>query len=86
MQQVRSRGILPGDGGRRKDGQRGLYVRPTARRRGVGGHLLQAAVGRARAAGCRKVHLLVDPDNAGATAFYEPAGFTCDSFDMVLRL
>ena len=63
-----------------------LYVRPAARRHGLGSSLLRAALERARGHGCGEVHLLVDPDNAGAIAFYESAGFARDSFDMVRQL
>ncbi len=63
-----------------------LYVHPAARRKGLGSLLVREAVERARARGCAEVHLLVDPENAGAIAFYDSAGFVRDSYDMMLAL
>jgi GNAT superfamily N-acetyltransferase len=48
---------------------------PAARGRGVGGRLLEAAIAHARAAGCRRLTLLTDADNAGAQRFYRRRGF-----------
>lgn len=59
-----------------------MYVRPVFRRQGVGKALVQAAVGYGRARGCAEMHLLVDPTNAAAQAFYEAAGFCRDSWEM----
>ncbi len=63
-----------------------LYVQPASRRRGVGTALVEAAVEAARDRGCTELHLLVDPANSAALAFYETAGFCRDSWDMRRRL
>ena len=52
-----------------------MVVTPGARGRGVGGQLLEAAIAHARAAGCRRLTLLTDADNAGAQRFYRRRGF-----------
>jgi GNAT superfamily N-acetyltransferase len=52
-----------------------MVVAPAARGRGVGGRLLEAAIAHARAAGCRRLTLLTDADNAGAQRFYRRRGF-----------
>ncbi len=52
-----------------------MVVRPSARGRGVGSRLLHAAVEFARSAGCRRVTLLTDSDNAAAQRFYGRHGF-----------
>lgn len=63
-----------------------LYVRPAGRRRGVGQALVGCALDFARDRGCTEVHLLVDPENAGALAFYKTLGFRRDSWDLVQTL
>jgi ribosomal protein S18 acetylase RimI-like enzyme len=63
-----------------------LYVQPASRRKGVGMALVEAAVGLARDRGCTELHLLVDPENRAALAFYEAAGFCRDAWDMRRRL
>jgi GNAT superfamily N-acetyltransferase len=45
------------------------------RRRGIGGHLLDAAAALARSAGCYKAQLLSRADPRRAHAFYENCGF-----------
>jgi GNAT superfamily N-acetyltransferase len=52
-----------------------MVAAPAARGRGVGGRLLEAAIAHARAAGCRRLTLLTDADNAGAQRFYRRRGF-----------
>ena len=52
-----------------------LYVTPAARRRGVGRALVDLALERARAHGCRRVELDVTEDNEAALALYRGAGF-----------
>ena len=52
-----------------------LGVTPAARRRGVGGALLAAAVAELSSAGAAAVYLEVGEDNRPARAIYEKAGF-----------
>lgn len=52
-----------------------LGVRPGARRRGLGGHLVRAALESARAASARRLHLEVAESNAAARATYGRCGF-----------
>jgi ribosomal protein S18 acetylase RimI-like enzyme len=59
-----------------------MYVRPVCRRTGVGRALVQAAVDYGRTHGCTEMHLLVDPANVSAQAFYQAAGFCRDSWEM----
>lgn len=59
-----------------------LYVRPEARRQGVGTALVEAAMAYARERGCADLHLLVDPGNTAALAFYGALGFRRDSWEM----
>lgn len=59
-----------------------LYVRPAAQCRGVGRALMAAALEYARHRGCTEVHLLVDPENEPALAFYRALGFCQDSWEM----
>ncbi|MEJ2211059.1 MAG: GNAT family N-acetyltransferase [Anaerolineae bacterium] len=63
-----------------------LYVRREARRQGVGRALMQAAIEYARRQGCAEIHLLVDPENESALAFYRATGFCQDSWEMRRRL
>jgi ribosomal protein S18 acetylase RimI-like enzyme len=53
----------------------GLYVRPAARRRGVGRELLRAVAAALRDHGARFLLLDVDGGNEQATGFYERLGF-----------
>lgn len=53
-----------------------LAVRPAARRGGLGGRLLDAAVAGAREQGVVRLFLEVAHDNAAALALYESRGFT----------
>lgn len=53
-----------------------LYVRDEARGSGLGTELVQAAVARARARGCRRVELDVNEANAPARALYQGLGFS----------
>ena len=52
-----------------------LFVREDARGSGLGRALVEAAVERARARGCRRLDLDVAADNAAARALYERMGF-----------
>lgn len=52
-----------------------LAVAPEWRRRGVGGHLLDAAIGQARLRGARRLFLEVRVSNAAAEALYRSRGF-----------
>jgi GNAT superfamily N-acetyltransferase len=53
-----------------------LYVREAARRGGLGRALVDAAVARAQARGCRRIELDVNEDNDAAQALYGACGFT----------
>jgi ribosomal protein S18 acetylase RimI-like enzyme len=55
-----------------------LYVADDARRAGLGGALVDAAVKRAEARGCRRMELDVNEENAHALAFYRSLGFTTE--------
>jgi ribosomal protein S18 acetylase RimI-like enzyme len=59
-----------------------LYVRPSARRRGIGSRLIDSALRYARERGSKEIHLLVDPENEVALAFYKALGFHRDSWEM----
>ena len=52
-----------------------LAVRPSARRRGLGGRLVRAATGRAADCGATRMFLEVAEDNGPARALYESLGF-----------
>jgi len=52
-----------------------IATAPAARGRGLGGKLLAAAEGAARARGCRALRLEVRVDNTAAMALYERAGY-----------
>lgn len=64
------------------DGRRGwvnrLAVRPDHQGRGLGRRLLAEVEDRLRAKGCRKVNLLVEPDNSAVAGFYERLGYRRD--------
>ena len=53
-----------------------LWVRPQARRHGIGRALVQAVVGWARAKGMSRVHLWVAENNGHARLLYERCGFS----------
>jgi GNAT superfamily N-acetyltransferase len=61
------------------DGRRGwvnrLAVREDMRGRGIGAGLLAELERRLADAGCRKVNLLVEPENAAVTGFYSALGY-----------
>ena len=61
--------------GRRTGDLTELYVRPKARRRGIGRALVRAVVVALRERGVVSVTGGVGPDNAAARSFYENAGF-----------
>jgi len=58
----------------------GLMVAQSHRRRGIGTHLLHAAVQWARESGVRKLELHVFPWNTGAIALYERFGFVKEGY------
>ena len=62
-----------------------LYVRPQARRRGVGGALLAEVRDDCAVRGVRALHVEVGPENAGARSLYERAGYA-DSGHLLLTL
>lgn len=53
----------------------GMFVRPTARGRGLGGALLDAAIAHARGLGVRQVHLSAEATHVAALALYRARGF-----------
>jgi GNAT superfamily N-acetyltransferase len=53
-----------------------LYVRPEARRAGVGQALIELAIERATARGCRRIELDTNEGNAPALALYHRNGFS----------
>jgi ribosomal protein S18 acetylase RimI-like enzyme len=55
-----------------------LYVDDSARGNGLGRALVNAALERARARGCRRMELDVNESNTDAIAFYERLGFTTE--------
>jgi ribosomal protein S18 acetylase RimI-like enzyme len=55
-----------------------LYVEDAARGSGLGRALVNAAVERATARGCRRMELDVNEQNSAAIAFYESLGFTTE--------
>lgn len=64
-----------------------MVVAPEARNSGAGHALLDAAIARAQADGCRRITLLTDGDNAAAQRFYARVGFApSDMLPMRLML
>jgi ribosomal protein S18 acetylase RimI-like enzyme len=55
-----------------------LYVEEAARGAGLGRALVEAAIERAAARGCRRIELDVNEQNTAALAFYERLGFTTE--------
>jgi GNAT superfamily N-acetyltransferase len=53
-----------------------LFVRESARGRGMGRALAEAAIARARERGCRRIELDVNDANPAALALYEALGFS----------
>jgi len=62
-----------------------MVVRPERRGNGAGSALLQAAIARAREAGCSRITLLADHANEAALRFYQRHGFTASGM-LPLRL
>ena len=64
------------------DGRRGwvnhLAVAPAWQGRSIGAALLNALEARLREMGCAKINLLIEPENAAVTGFYEAAGYARD--------
>jgi GNAT superfamily N-acetyltransferase len=56
-----------------------MVVSPSARGGGIGTQLLQAAIGHARSAGCKRITLLTDQSNEIAQQFYAKQGFSVSS-------
>jgi GNAT superfamily N-acetyltransferase len=63
-----------------------IYVRPSARRRGIARELVGAVVGELKELGAEFVTGGVDPDNPGARAFYENAGFRPEEVRLVAEV
>lgn len=55
-----------------------IYVRDSARGRGVGRALVEGAAERARARGCRRIELDVNEDNEPALMLYRSCGFSLE--------
>lgn len=53
-----------------------LFVEESARGEGLGRALLETAISRAKARGCRRIELDVNEDNKAALGLYLAAGFT----------
>lgn len=64
------------------DGRRGwvyhLAVEPTRHSQGLGARLLDELESRLRQKACRKVNLLIDPENASVKEFYRRRGYAAD--------
>lgn len=56
-----------------------MVVLPEVRNKGIGSTLMEAAVKRAKEAGCLRMTLLTDVDNEKAHRFYEQGGFSKSS-------
>ena len=56
-----------------------LFVQESARGTGVGSALIEAAFGRARERGCRRIELDTSEANEGALRLYERHGFSASS-------
>ncbi len=56
-----------------------LYVRPAARRSGLGGALIEASFARARARACCRIELDTDTGNAAALGLYRRHGFSAEA-------
>jgi ribosomal protein S18 acetylase RimI-like enzyme len=71
------------------DGRRGwlnhLAVDPAYRRRGLATLLVRDVERRLRALGCRKVNLLIEPDNLSVQQFYETLGYGRDGLVFMER-
>jgi GNAT superfamily N-acetyltransferase len=52
-----------------------MIVAARARRAGIGGRLIEEAIARARASGCKRITLLTDGINESAQRFYRRHGF-----------
>jgi len=63
-----------------------LFVREAARGRRLGAALVEAAVERARARGCRRIELDTDSDNSEALGLYRRLGFSADTPSGATRL
>jgi ribosomal protein S18 acetylase RimI-like enzyme len=71
------------------DGRRGwlnrLATDPAHRGRGIAKALLAEVHARLAARGCRKVNLLIEPENAEVLPFYAAAGYTVDDLIFMER-
>ncbi len=71
------------------DGRRGwlhhLAVDSANRKRGVATLLVREVERRLRARGCRKVNLLIEPDNAGVQQVYQALGYEHDGLVFMER-
>ena len=59
---------------------RGIYVKPSHRRRGIGRKLMERSLDDFRQAGCHKARLSVLADNHGAISFYKRFGFMQEAY------
>lgn len=62
-----------------------MVITADARGRGLGSQLIKAAIAAAREAGCHRITLLTDADNAIAQQFYRQQGFVTSEM-RVMRL
>jgi GNAT superfamily N-acetyltransferase len=71
------------------DGRRGwlnhLAVAPAHRHRGLASDLVRDIERRLRDLGCRKVNLLIEPDNHGVQQFYAVLGYAHDELTFMER-
>ena len=63
-----------------------VHVHPDWRARGIGTELMEAAIARARAAGCYRVQLTSNEVRQDAHRFYERLGFTASHLGFKLSL
>ena len=62
-----------------------LWIEPGHRGRGLGGHLLRAALAAMERTGARAVVVEADPTDAPATAFYGRLGFVAKTTALLVR-
>jgi dTDP-4-amino-4,6-dideoxy-D-galactose acyltransferase len=58
----------------------------TARGKGIGNHLMNAAVARAREWGVDQIDVVTQQDNVGACRFYERCGFVPEKSENIYHI